>query len=163
MTATHVTPAAARPATRWLLLGSLALNLFFIGIAIAMVVRHPPPPRIWDRDIFVRTERLAAGLPQADRDILLNEIQANRAAIEKTQTAYRAAQESIRDNLRKEPFDINAMRGAMNATRAARQAFDVAVQNAFASAAEKMSQNGRTALADWRHNRAGGRSARGKQ
>ncbi|MBS0248429.1 MAG: periplasmic heavy metal sensor [Proteobacteria bacterium] len=161
MTATHFTPTSARPATRWLLLGSLALNLFFIGIAIAMAVRHPPPPRTWDRDIFVRTERLAEGLPKADRDILLHEMQANRPAIEKTQSAYRAAQESIRDSLRKEPFDINAMRDAMNATRAARQAFDVAIQSAFAGAAEKMSQNGRTALADWRHN--GDRSGRGKR
>lgn len=153
MTATHYSTAQARPRTRWLLLGSLALNLFFIGIAIAMVVRHPPPPRAWDRDIFVRTERLAEGLPKADRDILLQQIQANRPAIEKTQNEYRAAQESIRANLRKEPFNINAMRAAMNDTRVARQAFDVAVQNAFASAAEQMSQNGRTALADWRHNR----------
>ena len=163
MTATQFTPTAARPATRWLLLGSLALNLFFIGIAIAMVVRHPPAPRNWDRDIFVRTERLAEGLPKADRDILLQQMQTNRPAIEKTQSEYRAAQESIRDNLRKEPFDINAMRAAMNDTRVARQAFDVAVQNAFASAAEQMSQGGRTALADWRHNRAGGRQADGKR
>ncbi|MCW5691781.1 MAG: periplasmic heavy metal sensor [Pseudolabrys sp.] len=154
MTATHFTAATTRPATRWLLLGSLALNLFFIGIAIAMAVRPAPPPRTWDRDVFVRTERLAEGLPQADRDILLKQMEANRPAIEKTQTAYRAAQESIRDNLRKEPFDPAAMRAAMNDTRAARQAFDIAVQNAFASATEQMSQNGRTALADWRRNRS---------
>ena len=161
MTATHVTPAQARTTPRWLLLGSLALNLFFIGIAIAMAVRHPPPPRSWDRDIFLRTERLAEGLPKPDRDILLQQMQANRPAIEKTQGEYRAAQESIRDNLRKEPFDINAMRAAMNDTRTARQAFDVAVQNAFASAAEQMSQSGRKALADWRRNRD--RAGRDKQ
>jgi uncharacterized membrane protein len=157
MTAAHFTPVAARSTPRWVLLGSLALNRFLIGIAIAMVVRHPAPPRNWERDIFVRTERLAEGLPKADRDILLRQMQANRPAIEKTQREYRAAQESIRDNLRKEPFDITAMRSAMNDTRVARQAFDVAVQNAFASAAEQMSQNGRTALADWRHNRPAGR------
>jgi len=157
MTATHYSPAQVKPTTRWLLLGSLALNLFFIGIAIAMVVRHPAPPRAWDRDIFVRTERLAEGLPKADRDILLQQMQANRPAIEKTQNEYRAAQESIRDNLRKEPFDINAMRAAMNDTRVARQAFDVAVQNSFANAAAQMSQSGRTALADWRRNRSANR------
>ncbi|MCW5688849.1 MAG: periplasmic heavy metal sensor [Pseudolabrys sp.] len=162
MTATHVTPTAARPATRWLLLGSLALNLFFIGIAIAMAVRPAPPPRMWDRDVFVRTERLASGLPQADRDILLKQMEANRPAIEQTQTAYRAAQESIRDNLRKEPFDPAAMRAAMNDTRSARQAFDVALQNVFATAAEQMSQNGRKALADWRH-RSRERAAEGKR
>ena len=29
-------PTMERPSSRWLLLGSLALNLFFVGIAIAM-------------------------------------------------------------------------------------------------------------------------------
>ncbi|MFA6266824.1 MAG: hypothetical protein WC670_14060, partial [Pseudolabrys sp.] len=65
MTAAQFMPTAARSSTRWLLLGSLALNLFFVGIAIAMAVRPAPPSRTWDRDVFVRTERLAAGLPKA--------------------------------------------------------------------------------------------------
>jgi uncharacterized membrane protein len=153
MTATHAMSAAARPSTRWLLLGSLALNLFFIGIAIAMAVRPAPPARTWDRDVFVRTERLAERLPKADGDILIAQMNANRAAIEKTQQQYRAAQEAIRDSFRKEPFDPNAMRAAMNQTRAARQEFDGALQNAFAEAATRMSQDGREALADWRSRR----------
>lgn len=155
MTATHVMPTSARSSTRWLLLGSLALNLFFIGIAIAMAVRPPPAPRTWDRDVFVRTERLAERLPKADGDILITQMNANRDAIEKTQKQYRDAQEAIRNSFRKEPFDPNAMRAAMDATRAARQAFDVAVQTAFASAASQMSQAGRVALADARPSRRG--------
>ena len=153
MTATHVMPAATRPATRWLLLGSLALNLFFIGIAIAMAVRPAPTMRNWDRDIFVRTERLAEGLPKDDGAILIAQMNANRATIETTQKQYRAAQEAIRDSFRKEPFDPGAMQAAMSETRAARQAFDTAVQNAFANAATRMSQAGRIALADWRSRR----------
>ena len=74
-------PTMERPSSRWLLLGSLALNLFFVGIAIAMLVRSPAPS-YWDRNVFVRVERLAATLPPADADILRGEIQANRAAIE---------------------------------------------------------------------------------
>lgn len=154
MTATHYVPATSRPATRWLLLGSLALNLFFIGIAIAMAVRPAPPARTWDRDVFVRTERLAERLPKADGAILIAQMNANRAAIEQTQKRYRTAQEAIRESFRKEPFDPNAMRAAMNETRAARQEFDVALQNAFASAAMQMSQDGREALADWRSRRS---------
>jgi len=153
MTATHVMPATSRSSTRWLLLGSLALNLFFIGIAIAMAVRPPPPARNWDRDIFVRTERLAEGLPKDDGAILIAQMNANRNAIETTQKQYRAAQEAIRDSFRKEPFDQSAMQAAMGDARAARQAFDTAVQNAFASAATRMSQPGRIALADWRSRR----------
>ncbi len=148
MTATHVMPATTRSSTRWLLLGSLALNLFFIGIAIAMAVRGPPPPRTWDRDVFVRTERLAERLPKADGDILIAQMNANRNAIEATQKQYRDAQEAIRDSFRKEPFDPVAMRAAMDQTRAARQNFDSALQNAFAAAAASMSQDGRAALAE---------------
>jgi uncharacterized membrane protein len=146
---TYASPAAMGEdrASRWLLLGSLALNLFFIGIAIAMAVRSPPP-RTWDRDVFVRTERLAERLPKADGDILLAQINANRQAIEATQNQYRNAQEAIRDSFRKEPFDPAARRAAMDQTRAARQNFDSALQNAFAAAAASMSQDGRAALAE---------------
>lgn len=150
MTATHFIPATAKPKTRWLLLGSLALNLFFIGIAIAMAVRPAPPARSWDRDIFIRTERLAENLPKADGDILIAQMNANRAAIENTQKVYRAAQETIRESFRKEPYDPSALRAAMNETRMARQDFDVAVQTAFAKAADQMSQAGRTAMGSWR-------------
>jgi len=34
----------SRGSTRWLLLGSLALNLFFVGVAVAMAIRSPAPP-----------------------------------------------------------------------------------------------------------------------
>lgn len=154
MTATHYAGTAARPTTRWLLLGSLALNLFFIGIAIAMAVRPTPAVRNWDRDIFVRTERLAEGLPKDDGAILVAQMNANREAIESTQKQYRAAQEAIRDSIRKEPFDAGALRAQMSETRAARQAFDMAVQTAFFNAATQMSQSGRVALADWRSRRS---------
>ena len=46
-------PSVERGASRWLLLGSLALNLFFVGVAIAMAVRAPAPS-YWDRNVFVR-------------------------------------------------------------------------------------------------------------
>ncbi len=153
MTATHYVAAASRPGTRWLLLGSLALNLFFIGIAIAIAVRPAPQARNWDRDVFVRTERLAERLPKEDAALLIAQMNANRDAIESTQKQYRAAQEAIREIIREEPFDPGALRAAMGETRAARQAFDSAVQNAFATATTQMSQPGRVALADWRTRR----------
>ena len=141
-------PTMERPSSRWLLLGSLALNLFFVGIAIAMMVRSPAPS-YWDRNVFVRVERLAATLPSADADILRGEIQANRAAIESTQVAYHSAQDSIHDVLRQEPFDAEAMRAAMSKTRAARLTSDQTIQGIFATIASKISPAGRQALANW--------------
>jgi uncharacterized membrane protein len=148
MSVAQFAPAMTRGSPRWLLLGSLALNLFFIGIAVALAVRAPPPPA-WDRDVFVRVERLAASLPAADADLLRGQIQTNRAGIEDAQTKYRAAQDVIRQTLRREPFDAAAMRAAMTQTRAARQNFDQAIQGVFAGTAAQMSSAGRYALADW--------------
>jgi uncharacterized membrane protein len=140
--------STTRGTSRGLLLGSLALNLFFVGIALAMAVRAPAPPS-WDRNVFVRVERLAATLPPADAELLRGQIEANRAALETAQAQYRAAQGTIRDALRREPFDLEAMRAAMVKTRAGRQNFDQILQGVFAVAASKMSPAGRQALADW--------------
>jgi uncharacterized membrane protein len=148
MSIAHAVPATERGTSRWLLLASLALNLFFMGVAIAMVVRAPAPS-YWDRNVFVRVERLAATLPPADADILRGEINSSRAAIEGAQTAYHSAQDHIHEVLRQEPFDAEAMRAAMAKTRAARQTFDQTVQGVFAGIAAKISSAGRQALADW--------------
>ncbi len=148
MSVAQLAPSMARGSSRWLLLGSLALNLFFIGVAAALAVRSPTLPS-WDRNVFIRVERLAATLPPADADMLRGLIKADRETIEDTQTKYRAAQDVIRETLRHEPFDVGAMRAAMVQTRAARQAFDQAIQGIFAATAAQMSSAGRHALADW--------------
>jgi uncharacterized membrane protein len=140
--------SAVRGGSRWLLLGSLALNLFFVGIAIAMAVRAPAKSW-WNQDVFVRVDRLAATLPQADADLLRGQIQSNHDAIATTQGNYRASQDAIRATLRQEPFDAEAMRAAMAKTRAARQTYDQTIQGVFATTAAQMSQAGRNALADW--------------
>ena len=148
MTTAQLAPAVSRGSSRWLLLGSLALNLFFVGIALAMAIRAPVPPS-WDRNVFVRVERIADTLPPADADLLRGQIQANRQRIEDSQTQYRGAQDQIREMLRHEPFDVEAMRAAMAKTRAARQNFDQVIQGVFAFSASQMSPAGRNALADW--------------
>ena len=148
MSIAHAFPTMERGSSRWLLLGSLALNLFFLGVAIAMAVRAPAPS-YWDRNVFVRVERLAATLPPADADILRGEINASRSTIADNQLAYHKAQDSIHEVLRQEPFDPEAMRAAMAKTRAARQAFDQSIQGVFAVIATKISPAGRHALADW--------------
>jgi uncharacterized membrane protein len=148
MSIAHAFPAVERGASRWLLLGSLALNLFFVGIAIAMAVRAPAPS-YWDRNVFVRIERLAATLPPADADTLRGEVNANRAPIDSAQTAYHTAQDHIREVLRQEPFDVEALRAAMAKTRTARLTSDQTVQDVFAVIAAKISPAGRQAMAIW--------------
>jgi uncharacterized membrane protein len=148
MTIAQLAPAISRGSSRWLLLGSLALNLFFVGVAVAMAIRAPAPPA-WDRNVFVRVELIADTLPPADADVLRGQIKANRQLIEDSQAQYRGGQDQIRETLRHEPFDVEAMRAAMAKTRAARQNFDQAIQGVFAFSASQMSPAGRNALADW--------------
>lgn len=148
MSLAQAAPRTTRITSRWLLLTSLALNLFFVGVAVAMVIRAPAPST-WDRNVFVRVDRIAATLPPADADLLRGEINANRQPIEAAQTQYRAAQDNIRAALRQEPFKVEAMRAAMTQTRAARQNFDQILQGVFAGTAAKMTPAGRQALADW--------------
>jgi uncharacterized membrane protein len=148
MTAASYAPTITRGSSRWLLLGSLALNLFFVGVAVAMAIRAPAPPA-WDRNVFVRVEHIADTLPPPDADLLRGQINANRQLIDEAQTKYHSAQDAIHEALRHEPFDVNAMRAAMAQTRAARQAFDQVIQGVFAFSAAQMSPAGRQALADW--------------
>ncbi len=148
MTVAQYATTMTRGSSRWLLLGSLALNLFFVGVALALVIRAPAAPA-WDRNVFVRVEHIADTLPPADADLLRGQINANRQLIDETQTQYRAARDQIRATLRHEPFDLDAMRAAMAKTRSARQAFDQVIQGVFAFAASQMSPAGRIALADW--------------
>jgi uncharacterized membrane protein len=144
--------ALTRSSTRWLLLVSLAFNLFFIGVVVAIAIRAPAPSS-WDRNVFVRVERLAATLPPADAAILRGQMQAHHDAIEQSQNNYRAAREEIRETLRQDPFKVEDMRAAMTKSRAARQAYDQIIQGVFADLAPQLSSDGRHALADWRSKR----------
>jgi uncharacterized membrane protein len=140
--------------SRWILLGSLALNLFFVGATGALVTRHYLADRAVstapvDRSVAARVERLAATLPSRDADILRGEYRANAGTVDASRAAYHQAQDEVRRTLRADPFEPEAMRAAMVKTRAARQVFDQLLQDMIASAAGKMSPAGRSKLADW--------------
>ena len=153
MSIAQFAPAAlSRGSSRWLLLGSLALNLFFVGIAVAKAVRAPAPPT-WDRDVFVRIERIAATLPAPDADLLRGEVKARRQALEDAQHQFFTVREQVHAALRRDPFSADDMRAAMTKMRAARLNFDQTLQGIFAEAASKMTNSGRNALADWPPNR----------
>ena len=148
MSIAHALPGTANGSPRWLLLGSLALNLFFVVVALAIVIRAPAPS-YWDPNVFVRVERLAATLPPADAEILRKQIAANHAAIEGAQAKYHSARQHIHEVLRHEPFDVEAMRAATAQARAGRLNFDQRIQGVFADIAAKISPAGRQALANW--------------
>jgi uncharacterized membrane protein len=139
--------------SRWLLIASLALNLFFVATAGALYVRHQfagPAATQMDRPRTAqgRIERIAANLPAADAEKLRAEYRARASAAEAVRETLNRAYERIQGVLRAEPFSAEALRAAMTEARGARIAYDQTMQDLIATAAASMSLQGRNKLAD---------------
>lgn len=153
MTFTGLTLRGSEGSSRWLLLASLALNLFFIGVGGALLMTNDrsdasAPHTAGDRSVAGRIERVAATLPHEDADRLRAAYQARRDEIDGARAAYRDRQDAMRAALRAQPFDLEALKAAMVEMRAARQIFDRRIHDFFAQLASQMSAAGRQKLAD---------------
>jgi uncharacterized membrane protein len=153
MSLTGLTLRGSDESSRSLLLASLALNLFFIGIGGAMLLQSyafdaPAPPSGSERSVAGRIERIAATLPREDAERLRAAYQARRDELDGARGAYRDRQDAMRAVLRAEPFDLEALRAAMAEMRAARQNFDRRIHDFFAQQAAQMSPAGRQKLAE---------------
>jgi uncharacterized membrane protein len=150
---------------QWLLLGSLALNLFFVGAAGAVAFRYNSPvplatvARI-DHNLASRLDRVATSLPPADSLIMRTQLRQDAVKVASAQADLRLSQDAVRKSLRAEPFDSDAMRSAMAANRAAHDNLDLVLHDTIAAAASKMSVVGRTKLADWPAEHDGARATR---
>ena len=105
---------------RWLLLGSLALNLFFVGAAGAVAFRYSSPVPLRtvahiDHNLATRFDRIAASLPPADGDIMRAQLHSDAEKVAAAQADLRLSQDDVRKSLRAQPFDADAMRAAMAA------------------------------------------------
>jgi len=140
--------------SRWLLIGSLALNLFFIGTVGSLAVRHyvmsaQPAATERPRTAAARIERLAAPLPPADAEKLRATFRPRASEAEEARVALNRAFERIQAALRKEPFDLAQLRAALVEVRAMRPAYELVMQEIYLAAAGAMSPEGRAKLADW--------------
>jgi uncharacterized membrane protein len=139
---------------RWLLLTSLALNVLFAGAAGAVAFRYTgtvPLTQVTqiNHSVASRLDQIAATLPPADAQIMRAEFRADAVKVASAQADLRLSREELRNSLRAEPFDPNAMRAAMAASRTARDNFEQVMHDMIAAAAAKMSVVGRNKLADW--------------
>jgi uncharacterized membrane protein len=139
---------------RWLLLGSVALNLFFVGAAGAVAFRYSGPVPLTniariDHSLASRLDRIAASLPLPDAEVMRAQLRAEAEKVATAQADLRLSQEAVRKSLRAQPFDPEAMRAAMADNRTARENFDQVLHDMVASAAANMSVVGRNKLADW--------------
>jgi uncharacterized membrane protein len=139
---------------RYLLLGSLALNLAFVGAAGAVAFRHssqvPLQPVIgMNHGIAQRMDRIVANLPADDAKIMRAVLRADAMQLAAAEAQVRMSQETVRSKLRAEPYDPAAVREALAQTSAARDHFFQLVEDVIASATAQMSPAGRETLADW--------------
>jgi len=139
--------------SRWLLIGSLALNLFFVGTAGTLAARHffASPQQIMmerPRTAAGRIERMAAPLPAADAEKLHAAFRAREAAAEGARDEVNRAFERVQAALRAQPFDAAQLRTALAGVRTARPAYEQIVQEIYLNAAAAMSPEGRSKLAD---------------
>ncbi|MFG1249604.1 periplasmic heavy metal sensor [Xanthobacter flavus] len=142
-------------APRRLLVASLALNLFFAGLALAVVMRAPhkpvsfASPNVEDRSPRVRIDRLAATLPMTDARLLLTRFGAANGKLVEAEAASRAAQERAREAFLAMPFDPTAARAALSGLRDARRDVWSIVHDVIIDAAGQMSPDGRARIAAW--------------
>src|ERR1700720_1445049 len=141
---------------RWLFVTSLALNVFFVGAAGAVAFRYSGAGTVplsnvaqINRDVANRLNEIAASLPAADAEVMRAELRANAEKVASAQADLRLSREELRDDLRAEPFDANALRAAMAANRAARENFELILTGALVPRADKVAVVGRNKLADW--------------
>ncbi|MEJ0074267.1 MAG: periplasmic heavy metal sensor [Alphaproteobacteria bacterium] len=140
--------------SRWLLVGSLALNLFFIGTLASLAARAymlPGQPAATERPrtAAARIERLAAPLPAVDAEKLRAAFRARETSAEGARDALNKAYERAQAALRADTFDPGALRAALADARAARPAYDQVMQDILLTGASAMSLEGRRRLADW--------------
>lgn len=142
-------------APRRLLIASLALNLFFVGVAVAVAVRAPrkpvfvPPVNVEERSPRVRIDRLAATLPLSDARLLLARFAAVNGRLVEAEAASRAAQERARETFLARPFDPAAARAALSGLRDARRDVWSIVHDAIIDAAGQMSPEASARIAAW--------------
>ena len=141
-------------ASRFLLVSSLALNLFFIGAAGALTARHyiasaAPVAAERPRTAAARIERLAQPLPAADAEKLRAAFRARVQAAEGARETLNGALDGVQAALRADPFDPAQLESAFGRVRAARPAYELAMQQTIIAAAQAMSGEGRHKLAEW--------------
>jgi uncharacterized membrane protein len=146
---------------RYLLMGSLTLNLLLAGAVGAVALQHssaaPLQPVVGIKHGMVdHLDRVAASLPANDAELMRTQLLADARKLAAAETEVRLSQEAVRDRLRAEPFDPAALRAAMAQTGAAREQFYQILHDALAAVMAKMSDAGRKRLADWPIRRANG-------
>lgn len=132
--------------TLWILLGSMALNVFLaIVIGKHMAIPPFPPPRP-TRII----EEIADKLPKADAQILRDSLNAHEAELKEEDHGPEVFHKKMRDVLTAPQFDPEAFRAVADEFQARRERIGSTLTRVMLDALPKMSPEGRQAVADFK-------------
>ncbi len=150
MTEQNTIAAKTRPRSG-IVLWSLALNVFLIcGIAaflLTSMFEKPGAPMTGGP--ARQFEMVAARLPAGDATMLRAEFAKRSEAVGAEHKAAHRTRDAVRAALRAEPYNEEAARQAMVDAEAAHLRLDKLLQDVIASAAGKMTPEGRAKLADF--------------
>lgn len=137
---------------RWMpiaLMLSMAVNMFFAGLAVSHIGRPPPPPHgpPGPEGFF---QRLAETLPAEDAAILRQAIDANRSTMQAEHEVRESFPQRIRTALLTQPFDPKALMAVFEETDGRERALRQRVVSALVDAAAAMSPEGRRRMAEFR-------------
>jgi uncharacterized membrane protein len=131
-----------------MLLVSLVLNLFFAGILVGRLQHRPQSGGESKAEWII--ERMASTLPGDDGKVLRTVFQTHQAMIGKLTADLQASRDEVRQVLRMEPFDQQALQAAFAQVRQRRQAVHEAVHEVLIEAVPLFSSQGRRKLSEWR-------------
>ena len=92
---------------------------------------------------------MAGGLPAKDGAILREAFAARAGEFERAESVHRTLPDRVRGILRTDPLDVAALSTAFAEASEAHATMDAALGAAMVEAAERMSPQGRRALAEW--------------
>ena len=142
-------------ARSWLLVVSLALNLFLVGLMAGHRLSPPPIPEAVPGTVFADLRRMADVLPAETRGEVRQLFEAHRPEIIRGLMAMRAARDDIRDILLTDPYDPEALQTAFDALRDRTAEVQSVVHAALVEVAGRLGPEERLAIVREPHRRGG--------
>jgi uncharacterized membrane protein len=146
-------------ARRWIttlgavLLVSLALNLFLVGVIAGRGAGPGGGFDLTPRKLKVAIERVTRVLPEADATLLSDRFDAERTDLTQRFQALQDARKAVGAALKAEPYDAAAFTAAYETMQARSQDLQASIHAVLRTAIGQFSDEGREAIAEQRWRR----------